>query len=155
MSISAASACAMSPTNCGSGVVKMTARARSVARMKWRMGASLDGVVMAGLVPISMNMATPCQLNRNAPDKFTLGPARSRTRVPGHDVQSPYPFKVSAACRQRLFDLRLEHRFQIFRRDRADQLVGNAAIAADDERLRNAVDAPFDRGAAIGVGTVG
>ena len=30
----------------------------------------------------------------------------------------------------------------------ADQLVGDAAVAADDERLRHAVDAPLDRGAA-------
>ena len=41
---------------------------------------------------------------------------------------------------------------QILRRDRPDQLVGDAAVAADHERFRHAIDAPFDRGAAVGVG---
>src|SRR5207302_9257966 len=35
---------------------------------------------------------------------------------------------------------------------RADELVGDAAVAADHEALRHAVDTPFDRGAAVLVG---
>jgi hypothetical protein len=37
--------------------------------------------------------------------------------------------------RQRLLDRRLQRRDEILRRDRADQLVGDAAVAADDEDL--------------------
>src|SRR6185295_19422948 len=36
-------------------------------------------------------------------------------------------------------------------RHRADQLVDDGAVASDDERLRHAIDAPLDRGAAIAV----
>src|SRR5688500_15968578 len=53
--------------------------------------------------------------------------------------------------RQRLLDLRPEHLLQILRRDLADQLEGDAAVAADDEGLRYAVDAPFDRRAPVGI----
>src|SRR3954471_5588561 len=52
---------------------------------------------------------------------------------------------------QRLLDLGLEHAVDILRRHRADQLVDNGAVAADHEGFRHAVDAPFDRGAAVGV----
>ena len=54
--------------------------------------------------------------------------------------------------RQRLLDRRHEHGLQILRRDRADQLVGDAPVAADDEGLRHAIDAPVDRGAAVRIG---
>src|SRR3954471_19747622 len=52
---------------------------------------------------------------------------------------------------QRLLDLDLEHAIDILRRHRADQLVDDGAIASDDERLRHAVNAPLDRGAAVAV----
>ena len=54
--------------------------------------------------------------------------------------------------RQRLFDLRLQRRFQIAGADRPDQLERDAAVAADHESFRHAVDAPVDRGAAVCVG---
>ena len=53
--------------------------------------------------------------------------------------------------RQRLVDLGLEHGVDIVRRDRADQLVDDGAVAPDDEGFRHAIDAPFDRGAAVAV----
>src|SRR5215217_5831186 len=56
--------------------------------------------------------------------------------------------------RQRLLDLRLEHGVKVLRRDRADQLERDAAVAADEKCLRHAVDAPFDRGAAVLVGPI-
>ncbi len=52
---------------------------------------------------------------------------------------------------QRLVDLDPEHGVDIVRRDRADHLVDDGAFAPDDEGLRHAIDAPFDRGAAVGV----
>ena len=55
---------------------------------------------------------------------------------------------------QRLGDRGLERAFQIIRRDRSDQLVGDLAVAADHERLGHAVDAPLDRSTAVGVGAV-
>src|SRR6202023_895787 len=54
----------------------------------------------------------------------------------------------------RLLDLRLERVVQVLRSDRADQLIRYAAVAADNETLGDPVDAPFDRGAAIGIHTV-
>src|ERR1700712_3025531 len=53
--------------------------------------------------------------------------------------------------RQRLFQLRLEHALEIRRGYRADHLVEDGAFAADHKRLRHAIDAPFDRGAAVAV----
>src|ERR1051326_8458993 len=50
---------------------------------------------------------------------------------------------------QRLGELGQEHTLEIIRRDRTDELEGDAAVAADHECLRHAVDAPFDRGAAV------
>ena len=44
---------------------------------------------------------------------------------------------------------------EILGRDRPDQLVGDAAVAADHEGLRHAIDAPVDRGAAVCVGAGG
>src|SRR5215831_3879831 len=52
---------------------------------------------------------------------------------------------------QRLLDLRLQHAVEIVRRDGPHQLVEDRALAADDKGLRHAIDAPFDRGAAISV----
>src|SRR6266851_600593 len=52
---------------------------------------------------------------------------------------------------QRLVDLSLQHRVEILRRDRSDQLVDDGPLAADDEGLRHAIDAPFDRGAAVAI----
>src|SRR5258707_146282 len=52
---------------------------------------------------------------------------------------------------QRLVDLNPEHALEIFRRHRADHLVDDGAVAADHKSLRHAVDAPFDRGAAVAV----
>src|SRR6185312_7106378 len=57
----------------------------------------------------------------------------------------------SAPRVQGLVDLGLEHGVDVFRRDRADQFVENRAAAADDEGLRHAINAPFDRRAAIAV----
>src|SRR4051812_17435806 len=54
---------------------------------------------------------------------------------------------------QRLVDFDLEHTLKVRRRDRADHLVEYRALAADDKRLGHAVDAPFDRGAAVAVDT--
>src|SRR5262245_42070392 len=53
---------------------------------------------------------------------------------------------------QRLLDLRLEHAVEILGRDRADQLVGDAAVAADQKSLRHPVDAPVDGGTAVLIG---
>src|SRR5437667_10805006 len=50
---------------------------------------------------------------------------------------------------QRLVDLGLEHGVEIRRRDRTNQLVDDGAFAADNEGLEHAIDAPFDRGAAV------
>src|SRR5882757_6827495 len=52
---------------------------------------------------------------------------------------------------QRLLDLGLEHAVDVVRRHRADQLVDDCAFAPDHKRLWHAVDAPFDRGAAVAV----
>src|SRR5664279_4284087 len=52
---------------------------------------------------------------------------------------------------QCLVDLDLEHGVDIVRRHRADHLVDDGAFAADDEGLGHAIDAPFDRGAAVAV----
>ena len=41
------------------------------------------------------------------------------------------------------------------RRDRADVLVDDLALAVDDERLGHAVDAPLDGAAAVRVGADG
>ena len=46
----------------------------------------------------------------------------------------------------------LSRQVEIVGRDRPDQLVGDAGVAADDEGFRHAVDAPFDRRAAAFVG---
>src|SRR5215813_983151 len=54
--------------------------------------------------------------------------------------------------RQGLLDLRLEHRIDVLRRDGADELVGDAAVAPDQEGLRDPVYAPVDGGAAVLVG---
>src|SRR5205085_557908 len=52
-------------------------------------------------------------------------------------------------------ELRQKHALEILYIDRADQLVDDAAVPPHDERLRHAVDAPFDGGAAALVGTGG
>src|ERR1700729_2653864 len=52
---------------------------------------------------------------------------------------------------ERPLDLRLKHGIDIFRRHRADQFVQNRAVAPDDKSFGHAIDAPFDRGAAIAV----
>ena len=57
--------------------------------------------------------------------------------------------------RERLLDLGLDDRVEILRRDRSHELVGDAAVAADDESFRHAINAPFDRGAAVLVGADG
>src|ERR1700724_4511766 len=55
----------------------------------------------------------------------------------------------------RLLDLGPEDAVEVRRGERADQLEGDLAIAADDEVLRHAVDAPLDAGAAVRVGAHG
>src|SRR5438270_13686125 len=52
---------------------------------------------------------------------------------------------------QRLVDLGAEHAVEVLRRHRADQLERDSAVAADHERLGYAIDAPFDRAAAVAV----
>src|SRR5262249_47683757 len=52
---------------------------------------------------------------------------------------------------ERLVDLGSHDAVEIVRRDRADQLVEDLAVAADDEGFGHAIDAPFDRGAAVAV----
>src|SRR6202790_5094449 len=52
---------------------------------------------------------------------------------------------------QRLVDLGLEHIVEILRRQRADHLVENGAVAPDNEGFGHPIDAPFDRGAAVAV----
>src|SRR6516164_1235086 len=64
---------------------------------------------------------------------------------------SPGPLRSG----ERLLDLGLHHLFEVFWRERADQLVGDAAIAPDDEGLGHPIDAPLDRRAAVGVGAGG
>src|SRR5689334_17588665 len=64
---------------------------------------------------------------------------------------SDHPGMTTASSLQRLVDLGLEHAIDIVGRDRADELVDNGSIAADDERLRHTIDAPLDRGAAVAV----
>src|SRR5437868_5398804 len=54
---------------------------------------------------------------------------------------------------QRLVDFGFEHPIDIFRRDRADQLVDDRSLAPNDKRLGHAIDAPFDRGTAVAVDT--
>ena len=53
---------------------------------------------------------------------------------------------------QGLLDLGLQHGADILRGHGPDQLVGDLAVTPDDEGLGHAVDAPFDRGAAVAVG---
>src|SRR5438876_9996702 len=52
---------------------------------------------------------------------------------------------------ERLLDLALQHTVDIVWCDRSDQLERDSAVASNNECFRHAVDAPFDRGAAIGV----
>src|SRR5690349_3027988 len=59
--------------------------------------------------------------------------------------------RTSVRGRQGFLELWLQRDFQIVGGDRPDQLVGNAAVAIDHERLGYAVHAPVDRGAAVGV----
>src|SRR6476646_9956581 len=57
----------------------------------------------------------------------------------------------SRSCFQRLLDLGLEYAVDILRRHRPDHLVDDGAFPADHKRLGYAIDAPFDRGAAVAV----
>src|SRR5215216_1165690 len=52
---------------------------------------------------------------------------------------------------QRLFDRDLQYAVEIGRRHRPDQLVDDGAVAADHEGFGHAIDAPFDRTAAVAV----
>src|SRR3954454_13904659 len=52
---------------------------------------------------------------------------------------------------QRLVDLGAEHAVEILSRHRADQLERDFAVAADHEGFGYAIDAPFDRAAAVAV----
>src|SRR5215471_11073223 len=56
---------------------------------------------------------------------------------------------------QGLLDRGLQALGEIVGRDRPDQLVGDAPVAADDEGLGNSVHAPFDRRTAVAVDAVG
>ena len=87
-----------------------------------------------------------------ASSRSLIGPATSgRTRW-----LAPQGDGLSATTpRERLLDLGLDDRVEILRRDRSHELVGDAAVAADDESFRHAIDAPFDRGAAVLVGADG
>src|SRR5258707_2588848 len=60
--------------------------------------------------------------------------------------------KTILGAGQRLLDLGLHDLHHVFRRDRPHQLVGDLAVAPDDEGFRNAINAPFDRSASVGVG---
>src|SRR5712672_3097049 len=55
-------------------------------------------------------------------------------------------------ARQCLLDLWLYDLLDVFRRNRPHQLIGDLAVAADDEGFRHAVNAPFDRGASADIG---
>src|SRR5690606_3781154 len=57
--------------------------------------------------------------------------------------------------RQRRLDRRHQNGTQIVGVDRTDELVGDASVAADDEGFRHAIDAPFDRAAAVRIGAGG
>src|SRR4051794_2657800 len=46
------------------------------------------------------------------------------------------------SMRQRLLDLGFQYEFEIGFADRTDQLIGDLAVAADEEGFRDAVDAP-------------
>src|SRR5664279_6661388 len=63
------------------------------------------------------------------------------------------PGMTTTPSLQRLVDFDLEHGVDIGRRHRADHLVDDGALAADDEGLRHAVNPPFDPGAAVAVDT--
>src|ERR1700704_1280278 len=66
---------------------------------------------------------------------------------------SDHPGMTATPSLQRLVDFDLEHDVDIGCRHRADHLVDNGALAADDEGLRHAVNPPFDPGAAVAVDT--
>src|SRR3984885_11312215 len=81
----------------------------------------------------------------------SIEPGISRFRVWSFGPSRNDDGDFSTPRLQRLVDLGLQHAVDIVRRHRADQLEDDSALAADDERLRHAVDAPFDRGAAVAV----
>src|SRR5260370_27025311 len=64
---------------------------------------------------------------------------------------SDHPGMTTASSLQRLVDLGLEHGVDIITRHRADHLVDDGAFAADNEGFGHAINAPFDRGAAVAV----
>ena len=57
--------------------------------------------------------------------------------------------RLQRACAARIAGMILVS--SVSRRDRADVLVGDAALAVDDERLGHAVDAPLDGRAAVAI----
>src|SRR5262249_52785809 len=66
-------------------------------------------------------------------------------------VGKPVPTFRDHALRpggERLLDLGLHDPLEVVGRELPDQLVGDLAVAADDEILRHTVHAPFDRGPA-------
>src|ERR1700676_969727 len=81
--------------------------------------------------------------NHESPDAAILREARKSALLRMRSESSPRL--------QRLVDLDLEHAVEIIRRHRADHLVDDGAGAPDHERLRHAIDPPFDRGAAVAV----
>ena len=99
-----------------------------------------------GVMPLTFHLRGPAI---SAADEIRRD-AEGRAALDRDDFSSNrHPSGALLRLRQRLFDLRLERRLQIVGGDRADQLVGDAAVAADHEGLRHAVDAPVDRGAAV------
>ena len=53
---------------------------------------------------------------------------------------------------KRLLDLWLYDVVDVLRRNRPHQLIGDLAVATDDEGFRNPVNAPFDRSASADIG---
>src|SRR5262245_21230370 len=84
---------------------------------------------------------------------------RSAGRLSGRGSQQPvliwprHRLRTSADPNRpdSLANLALEGTADMLRRDGTDELVHDPAVAADNERLRNTIDSPFDRGAAIAV----
>src|SRR5205809_339353 len=80
----------------------------------------------------------------------SIEPGISRVRI--HRCAMPRNDDGGSIPRpQRLLDLDLQHAVEIGRRHRLDQLVKNGAVAADDTSFGHAIDAPFDRAAAVGI----
>src|SRR5260370_24795701 len=102
-------------------------------------------MVRSAHLRVSRTMSPYASILRDAAE-FIIGPRFARTRWRLLRMRTGLRPRF-----QRLLDLDLEHAVDIVRRDRPDHLVENGAFAADHKSLGHAIDAPFDRGAAVAV----